>query len=83
MIILAKHEARPDDCCLREYRYDSPLSLSLGLVRDRRRCRASANGRYVDHAHHAMAMCGQCDSPSASDMNGAIGLLSRLGQHTD
>src|SRR5438105_11730043 len=37
VIILAKHEARPDDRRLREYRSNGPLSLSLCLVRDGRR----------------------------------------------
>src|SRR3984893_18031713 len=47
VIILAKHEARPDDRCLWERRSNDLLSLGLCPVRDRRRCRAGAEGRYV------------------------------------
>jgi hypothetical protein len=57
VIIVAKHEARPDDRCLRGRRSDGLFSLSLCAVRDRQRCQAGAEGRNVDQARHAMAMC--------------------------
>jgi hypothetical protein len=47
MIILAKHEARPEDRCMREYLSDGLFSLSLCAVGDRRRCQVGAEGRYV------------------------------------
>src|SRR5438128_1494618 len=59
------------------------LSLSLCLVRNRRRCWAGAEGRYVDQPRHAMAMCRQRNSAGAFDVNGAIGLSSCLGQNAD
>jgi hypothetical protein len=37
----------------------------------------------VDQAHHAVAMCRQRYSAGAFDVNGAIGLSSRLGENAD
>src|ERR1700737_2049960 len=83
VIILAKHEARPDDWCLRENRSDGLFSLSLCQVRDRRRCQAGAEGRYVDQARHAMTLRCPRNSAGAFDVNGAIGLCGRLGENAD
>jgi hypothetical protein len=83
VIILAKHEARPDDSCLWKYLSDGLFSLGLRPVRDRRRCRAGAEGRYVDQACHAMTLCCQRNSAGAFDVNGAISLCGRLGENAD
>jgi len=74
MITLTKHEARPDDRRLGEYCSNGLFSLSLCPIRDRRRCQAGAEGRYVDQARHAVTLRSQRNSAGACDVNGAIGL---------